>query len=137
MWALRPVSRDHPGVRREARTTREFIATHAKRLNRKGTELKTNVTDPDSAKMATGKGVIQGYAAQAAVDAHAQIIVAAEVVGSGSEQAMLMPMVSPLKSVTYLRPISSANELADSFQILCWMYFAVPPMENLSVRFRA
>jgi hypothetical protein len=38
-----------------------------KRLNRKGQELKTNVTDPDSAKMATSKGVLQGYAAQAAV----------------------------------------------------------------------
>ena len=51
------------------------------------------VTDPDSAKMATGKGVIQGYAAQAAVDSQHQIIVAADVTGSGSEQAMLLPMV--------------------------------------------
>lgn len=54
-------------LRREARATREFIATQAKRVNRKGSEIKTNVTDPDSAKMATSKGVIQGYAAQAAV----------------------------------------------------------------------
>jgi transposase len=80
-------------LRREARVTREFIATSAKRLNRKGTELKTNVTDPDSAKMATSKGVIQGYAAQAAVDSANQIIVAADVTGSGSEQAMLLPMI--------------------------------------------
>jgi transposase len=80
-------------LRREAQTTREFIARHPKRVNRKGTELKTNVTDPDSAKMATSKGVIQGYAAQAAVDAAHQIIVAADITGSGSEQAMLMPMI--------------------------------------------
>jgi transposase len=80
-------------LRREAHATREFIATHAKRVNRKGTELKTNVTDPDSAKMATGKGVIQGYAAQAAVDSAHQLIVAADVIGSGSEQAMLLPMI--------------------------------------------
>lgn len=80
-------------LRREARATREFIATHAKRVNRKGAELKTNVTDPDSAKMATGKGVIQGYAAQAAVDSAHQLIVAADVIGSGSEQAMLQPMI--------------------------------------------
>jgi hypothetical protein len=80
-------------LRREAQATRDFLARTPRRLNRKGQELKTNVTDPDSAKMATGKGVIQGYAAQAAVDAQHQIIVAAEVVGSGSEQAMLLPMV--------------------------------------------
>jgi transposase len=80
-------------LRREARKTRDFLASHPKRLNRKGSELKTNVTDPDSAKMATGKGVIQGYAAQAAADSAQQIIVAAEVIGSGSEQAMLLPMI--------------------------------------------
>ena len=55
-------------LQREAQATRDFIARAPKRLNPKGQELKTNVTDPDSAKMATSKGVIQGYAAQAAVD---------------------------------------------------------------------
>ena len=49
-------------LRREAQATREFVARAPKRLNRKGTELKSNVTDLDSAKMATSKGVIQGYA---------------------------------------------------------------------------
>jgi transposase len=80
-------------LQREAQATRDFIATNTRRLNRKGRELKTNVTDPDSAKMATSKGVIQGYAAQAAVDSEHQVIVAAEVIGSGSEQAMLLPMI--------------------------------------------
>ena len=80
-------------LRREAQATRAFIASHPKRVNRKGVELKTNVTDPDSAKMATSKGVIQGYAAQAAVDSAHQIIVAADVIGSGSEQTMLLPMI--------------------------------------------
>ena len=80
-------------LRREARVTREFVAGRAPRKNEGGQELKSNVTDPDSAKMATGKGVIQGYAAQAAVDSAHQVIVAAEVVGSGSEQSMLLPMI--------------------------------------------
>ena len=80
-------------LQREAQVTRDFIARAPRRLNAKGHELKSNVTDPDSAKMATGKGVIQGYAAQAAVDSAHQIIVAAEVIGSGSEQAMLLPMI--------------------------------------------
>ena len=84
-------------LRREAQATRDFIARAPKRLNAKGQELKTNVTDPDSAKMSTSKGVIQGYAAQAAVDSAHQIIVAADVIGSGSEQAMLLPMIDKAK----------------------------------------
>ncbi|MES2952072.1 MAG: IS1182 family transposase [Pseudomonadota bacterium] len=80
-------------LRKEAQRTREFLATAPKRQGSKGKELKTNVTDPQSAKMATSKGVIQGYAAQAAVDSSHQIIVAADVIGSGSEQAMLLPMI--------------------------------------------
>jgi transposase len=80
-------------LRLEAARTREFLASSPPRNNRKGQELKTNVTDSQSAKMATNKGVIQGYAAQAAVDSAHQVIVAADVIGSGSEQAMLLPMI--------------------------------------------
>lgn len=76
-------------LQREAQATREFLAGNRPRRNAKGQELKSNVTDNDSAKMATSKGVIQGYAAQAAVDASHQVIVTADVVGSGSEQALL------------------------------------------------
>ena len=76
---------------------REFVATTQPRRNTKGIELKSNVTDNDSAKMATGKGIIQGYSAQAAVDSSHQVIVAADVIGSGSEQAALLPMVSMAK----------------------------------------
>lgn len=55
-------------LRKEAQTTRDFLAREQQRRNRRGRELKSNVMDNDSAKMATNKGVIQGYAAQAAVD---------------------------------------------------------------------
>ncbi|MGH8747071.1 MAG: transposase, partial [Burkholderiales bacterium] len=77
----------------EARRIREFLATHAERRSEKGAIRKSNVTDIDSAKMATAKGVIQGYTAVAAVDAKAQVIVAAQAHGSGSEQSVLVPMV--------------------------------------------
>jgi len=80
-------------ITKEAQAMRDFVAANAPRRNAKGSELKSNATDNESAKMATGKGVIQGYAAQAAVDAEHRIIVAADVTGSGSEQSMLMPMV--------------------------------------------
>lgn len=80
-------------LHKEAQAMREFAARNAPRRNPRGKELKSNVTDNDSAKMATSKGVIQGYAAQAAVDSSHQVIVAADVAGSGSEQAMLLPMI--------------------------------------------
>ena len=74
-------------LQKEAQATRDFLAREGQRRNRKGQELKSNVTDNDSATMATSQGVIQGYAAQAAVDASHQVIVAADV-RSGSEQCM-------------------------------------------------
>lgn len=80
-------------IRREAQAMREFVKAKLPKRNAKGNELKSNATDNDSAKMATSKGVIQGYAAQAAVDARHQVIVAVDVAGSGSEQASLLPMV--------------------------------------------
>jgi transposase len=80
-------------LRKQAQAMRDFTARSAPRRNRKGVELKSNVTDNDSAKMATSKGVIQGYAAQAAVDSARQVIVAADITGSGSEQSMLLAMV--------------------------------------------
>ncbi|HJW56836.1 MAG TPA: transposase, partial [Burkholderiaceae bacterium] len=69
--------------------------THAKRTSDagKGPERKSNLTDNDSAKMATAKGVIQGYTGAAAVDSACQIIVAAHAHGSGSEQSLLLPMI--------------------------------------------
>jgi hypothetical protein len=86
-------------LRKEAQAMRDFVQRQKQRRNDKGEELKSNVTDNDSAKMATSKGVIQGYAAQAAVDSTHQVIVAADVVGSGSEHAMLLPMIDRTQGV--------------------------------------
>ncbi len=81
-------------LHREAQAMREFLAREQPRRNAKGQELKSNVTDNDSAQMATSKGVIQVYAAQATVDASHHVIVAADVIGSGSEPAKLLPRSS-------------------------------------------
>jgi transposase len=96
-------------LRREAARTRAFLAQTPKRTNAQGKELKTNVTDPDSAKMATSKGVIQGYAAQAAVDSKNQVIVAADVIGSGSEQSMLLPMVEQSQPLAHEQTLYTAD----------------------------
>ena len=96
-------------LQKEAQATRDFLAREQQRRNRKGQELKSNVTDNDSAKMATGKGVIQGFAAQAAVDASHQVIVAAAVTGSGSEQSMLLPMIQLSEAVRARHTIVTAD----------------------------
>ena len=70
--------------------------------DRKGSKSairKSNRTDNESAKMATRKGVIQGYTGVAAVDARHQIIVEAQAHGTGSEQALLIPVVTAMKEV--------------------------------------
>jgi len=60
---------------------------------------KSNRTDNESAKLATGKGVIQGYTGVAAVDAAHQIIVEAQAHGTGAEQELLVPVVTALEPV--------------------------------------
>jgi transposase len=85
---------------REAAQMRQWLSANPdERKGAKGKVIKSNRTDNESAKMATSKGVIQGYTGVAAVDARHQIIVEAQAHGTGSEQALLMPMVevvSPL-----------------------------------------
>ena len=79
---------------REAAELRQWLADHPKdRKGSRGTIRKSNRTDPDSAKMATSKGVIQGFTGVAAVDARNQVIIEAQAHGTGSEQELLLPIV--------------------------------------------
>jgi transposase len=80
---------------REAAQLRAWLAVHPEdRRGPKGTLRKSNRTDNESAKLATGKGVIQGYTGVAAVDGQPQIIVEAQAHGTGSEQELLVPVVT-------------------------------------------
>lgn len=96
-------------LRAEAKSIRQFLETNAKRQSAKGSERKSNLTDNGSAKMATSKGVIQGYTGVAAVDASHQIIVAAEAHGSGSEQSLLIPMIEHAKPFATERTLITAD----------------------------
>ena len=59
--------------------------------------------------MATSKGVIQGYTGVAAVDGKHQIIVDAQAHGTGSEQALLLPVVAQLKSLLQSTSLITAD----------------------------
>jgi transposase len=84
-------------LQKEAEQMRQWLKAHPEdRQGSKGSLRKSNRTDNESAKMATSKGVIQGYCGVAAVDAKHQIIVDAQAHGTGSEQALLIPVVKAL-----------------------------------------
>jgi transposase len=84
-------------LERDAVELRAWLAAHPEdRRGPKGTVRKSNRTDNESAKMATGKGVIQGYTGVAAVDGAHQIVVEAQAYGTGAEQELLLPVVSAM-----------------------------------------
>jgi hypothetical protein len=70
-----------------------FLKDRPEKLGAAGKPVQGNITDNDSAKMKTGKGVIQGYAGMAVVDARHQVIVGAQAFGSGQEHGLFIPML--------------------------------------------
>lgn len=96
----------------EAAQLRQWLTDHpADRPGRKGTIRQSNRTDNESAKMATSKGVIQGYTGVAAVDNQHQIIVDAQAHGTGSEQELLLPVVNAIQSALPETPLLTASSL--------------------------
>lgn len=59
-----------------------------------------NFTDPESRIMKSGDGFIQGYNAQAAVDASSQVIVARGLTQSAADVGQLIPLVAQIKKNT-------------------------------------
>jgi transposase len=95
---------------REAAMLRQWLKDNPEdRRGAKDSVRKSNRTDNESAKMATDKGVIQGYTGVAAVDSAHQIIVEAQAHGSGSEQALLIPVVEAMRDLIEDTSIVSAD----------------------------
>ena len=61
-------------------------------------KVQRNFTDPQSRILKTKDGYIQGYNAQAAVDARAQVIVAHTLGNNGSDQAQFAPLLDGIKA---------------------------------------
>lgn len=81
-------------LQQEAQKLQHWLQQHPDdRRGRKNRVILSNRTDNESAKMATSKGVIQGYTGVAAVDDKNQIIVSAEAHGTGSEHELLLPAI--------------------------------------------
>jgi transposase len=79
--------------RKKIAEIKDFLAKNEKKRGPTGNEQKSNLTDPESAKMTSSHGVIQGYNGLAVVDGHSQIVVHAEAHGTGYEAHLLAPLI--------------------------------------------
>ena len=97
-------------LERDAAQIREWLASNPDdKRGSKGSVRKSNRTDNESAKMATGKGVIQGYAGVVAVDSAHQIIVEAQAHGTGSENELLVPLVTAVQPLLTADTVVTAD----------------------------
>lgn len=85
-------------LRRDVAKLSVFLETNEEKVGLSGKPIKSNVTDNESAKMQTSKGVIQGYVGVATVDKKHQVIVNAEAFGQGYEQNLLEPSIEATRA---------------------------------------
>jgi transposase len=97
-------------LQRDAAELRDWLAQHPEeRRGPTGGVRKSNRTDNESAKLATGKGVIQGYTGVAAVDSQHQIIVDAQAHGTGAEQELLVRVVTAVQPLLHPATVITAD----------------------------
>lgn len=78
----------------------QFLKTQGPRIGhgKRTKEVKSNITDNESAKMTTSKGTIQGYNGVTTVDKKHQIILDAQAFGSSQEHHTLTPVLESVKA---------------------------------------
>src|SRR5262245_10511348 len=75
---------------------RGFLRRGQDRIGPSGRVKKSNLTDADSAKMKTSKGVIQGYTGVAVVDHKHQVVVGGEGLGEGKKHGGVGKMLGTM-----------------------------------------
>jgi IS5 family transposase len=79
-------------LRKKAERLERWLKENCSKMGRQGREIKSNVTDNESAIMVTSHGTLQGYNGQALVDSKDQVIIHAEAFGE-SQDLHLIPAV--------------------------------------------
>ena len=77
--------------------TKKFLDKNDPKPGKRGGENKSNITDNESAKMASSHGVVQGYNGMALTDAKHQIVVSADAFGNVCENEYLDDMIEAAK----------------------------------------
>ena len=101
-------------LRAISRKVKKHLTTTEEKLGSRGTPIKSNITDNDSAKMKTSHGVIQGYVGVSAADSKHQVIISAEAFGQCQEHDLLEPIVQGAKDHLGQDYIEKAKLTADS-----------------------
>ena len=94
-----------------------FLESNAPRSGSKRKEVKSNITDNDSAQMITSHGTIQGYNAQALVDSKHQIIVSSAAFGDGQDHNHVTPMLDQAKE--NMQSIGKPETYFEGTELLC------------------
>jgi hypothetical protein len=84
-------------LKKKAERIERFLKEQGPKIGKQGTEITTNITDNESAKMMTSHGVMQGYNAQALVDRKHQVIVNAEAFGDAQDHYLIPPVLDGAK----------------------------------------
>jgi len=137
-------------LRQKADRVEKFLDENEPRKGSGGKEIQSNVTDNESAKMATSHGVVQGYNAQAIVDEKHQVVLHGEAFGKGEDSAVMGTMLhgakekleaagweEPLKGVIVSADTGfySVKNLEDCKELEVDTYVPDPQFRKRDVRF--
>ena len=105
-------------LKQKADRIEQFLSKNEPKIGTRGKEIQSNVTDNESAKMATSHGVVQGYNANAIVDEKHQVVMHAEAFGKGDDSSIMQPMLEgveeKLEAIGWDEPLKSRTISADT-----------------------
>jgi hypothetical protein len=105
-------------LKQKADRIERFLTENEPKIGSRGTEIQSNVTDNDSAKMTSSHGVLQGYNANALVDEKHQIVVHPEAFGKGEDGSNMEPMLEgakeKLEAIGWEDPLKDREISADT-----------------------
>jgi transposase len=84
-------------LQKQADRIEKFLRDNGPKMGKQGREVKSNITDNESATMVTSHGTIQGYNGQVMVDSKNQVIVHGEAFGDGQDHYHVPPMLDGAK----------------------------------------
>ena len=84
-------------LRKEAKRIEKFLKENGAKVGKQGREIRSNITDNESALMVSTHGNIQGYNGQALVDSKHQVIVHGEVFGEAQDHHLIPPVLDGAK----------------------------------------
>jgi transposase len=90
-------SRQVEQLQKQAERIARFLEENTTKPGTQHKEVKSNITDNESAMMYTTHGSVQGYNAQALVDAKQQVIVQGEAFGWGHDHYHVAPVIDGAK----------------------------------------